>query len=226
MKIWTSEHTFNHPWETVTQAAWRKYPNPMNPSVIGIDVVDRKVNDGVLSTHRLICTKWGLPNWVNNLTGGDKNCYVSEMSQVDPYNRIMTMESKNVSLSKYVSVDEKLTYSPHPTNNDCTLLRQEAVVTVKGVPLKSYLEERVTNSISTNANKGRLAMEWVISMLNTEVHELTSSAVKSMDELTSSAKKSMDDLTNNTKKSMDDLTRAFKNVEGFTSPLSSSIPKL
>ncbi|CAH1644913.1 unnamed protein product [Spodoptera littoralis] len=31
MKIWTSEHTFNHPWETVAQAAWRKYPNPITP---------------------------------------------------------------------------------------------------------------------------------------------------------------------------------------------------
>lgn len=54
----------SHPWETVAQAAWRKYPNPMVPSVIGADVIDRKVVDGVLHTHRLVVSsQWGFPKW-------------------------------------------------------------------------------------------------------------------------------------------------------------------
>ncbi|KMQ95100.1 atpase wrnip1 [Lasius niger] len=57
-----------HPWETVAQAAWRKYPNPMVPSVIGADVIDRKVVDGVLHTHRLVVsTQWGFPKWTQAL---------------------------------------------------------------------------------------------------------------------------------------------------------------
>lgn len=227
MKIWTSEHIFNHPWEMVSQAAWRKYPNPMNPAVIGIDVVDRQINDdGILKSHRLISTRWCLPGWVNNLLGGDRICYVSEISEVDPQNHVMTLQSRNLSLSNYLSVDEKLTYCPHPTNKECTLLKQEAVVTVRGIPLTSYMEDIVTSTISGNANKGRAAMEWVICKLNAEVQELTNSAVKSMDELTLSAKKSMDDLTNTTKKSVDDITRvAFKSMDGFQSTLKNSIPK-
>lgn len=54
---------FSHSWETVAQAAWRKYPNPMNPAVIGTDVVERKVVDGVLHTHRLVSSKWYFPKW-------------------------------------------------------------------------------------------------------------------------------------------------------------------
>lgn len=55
---------YSHPWETVAQAAWRKYPNPMVPSVIGADVIDRKVVDGVLHTHRLVVSsQWGFPKW-------------------------------------------------------------------------------------------------------------------------------------------------------------------
>ena len=54
-----------HPWETVAQAAWRKYPNPMNPGVKGIDVVERKVDaKGVLRSHRLMATEWGIPDWL------------------------------------------------------------------------------------------------------------------------------------------------------------------
>lgn len=58
---------YSHPWETVAQAAWRKYPNPMNPAVLGTDVVERKVVDGVLLTHRLVSSKWGLPHWVQKV---------------------------------------------------------------------------------------------------------------------------------------------------------------
>jgi hypothetical protein len=206
MKIWESEHTFNHPWETVTQAAWRKYPNPMNPAVVGIDVVDRHVTEnGVLCTQRLICTKWGLPGWVKNFTGSDKTCFVSEYSEVDATQKTMVMQSRNLSLCKYLSFDEKLTYSAHPTDVGSTVLMQEAVVTVKGIPLSSYLEDVMTSTISVNANKGRQAMEWVISKINAEVQELTTSAAKSMDELTMSAKRSMDDVTRAARKGMDDL---------------------
>ena len=52
MKIWTSEHVFNHSWETVTQGQWQKYPNPHNSAVLGTDVVDRRVENGVLHSHR------------------------------------------------------------------------------------------------------------------------------------------------------------------------------
>lgn len=209
MKIWESEHVFNHPWETVTQAAWQKYPNPMNPAVIGIDVLDRQVKDGVLHTQRLVSTKFGLPSWVYSLMGKDQTCYVSEYSQVDPQQKTMTLQSRNLSLCNYLSVDEKLTYSEHPTKANCTLLKQEAVVTVHGVPLNSYLENVMTNTISVNANKGRQAMEWVIGKLNAEVHELTSTAVKSMDEITFTTKKSMDDITRAAQNSIDNIQQNF-----------------
>lgn len=58
---------FSHPWETVAHAAWRKYPNPMNPAVIGTDVVDRKVVDGVLHTHRLVSSTWYFPTWAQSV---------------------------------------------------------------------------------------------------------------------------------------------------------------
>jgi hypothetical protein len=47
----------------VATAAWRKYPNPHNPAVIGTDVVERKVVDGVLHTHRLVSSIWYFPKW-------------------------------------------------------------------------------------------------------------------------------------------------------------------
>ncbi|XP_044743880.1 protein slowmo isoform X2 [Chrysoperla carnea] len=178
MKIWTSEHTFNHPWETVAQAAWRKYPNPMNPAVIGTDVVERKVVDGILHTHRLVSSKWGFPRWVSAIIGTAKICYASERSEVDPNARQMTLKTINLTFGRFIAVDETVKYLPHPNDPNKTLLRQEAVVTVEGVPLNHYMEDLLTNKISLNAGKGRQAMEWVISKINSEVTELATSAVK------------------------------------------------
>lgn len=52
-----------------------------------------------------------------------------------------------------VSMDERLVYSPDPNNAESTVLRQETIITVKGVPLTSYMENYLVNSISNNSFK-------------------------------------------------------------------------
>lgn len=228
MKIWTSEHTFNHPWETVAQAAWRKYPNPMNPAVIGTDVVDRKVVDGVLHTHRLVSSKWGFPRWAQKILGNPSICYASEHSEVNPGTREMVLKTRNLTFCRYVAVDETVSYMPHPQDPNKTLLKQEAVVTVEGVPLNNYVEDLLTNRISLNAGKGRQAIEWVISKIDLEVKDLASSAAKSTDDLlksldgiTVTARRSMDDISSAAKKSLDDL----QNLASVPNRTKQEIPK-
>ncbi|XP_032830731.1 PRELI domain containing protein 3B-like isoform X1 [Petromyzon marinus] len=187
MKIWTSEHVFNHPWETVTQAAMRKYPNPMNPSVVGVDVVGRHVDAaGQLHSHRLLSTEWGLPSLVRSLLGtGRTKTYIKEHSIVNPTQRTMELKSTNITLTNLVSVDERLVYKPHPDDAEKTMLVQEAIISVKGVSLGSYLEGLMASTISANAKKGREAMEWVIGKINVEIEELAATACGSMHELKS-----------------------------------------
>ncbi|KAL8603157.1 hypothetical protein ACOMHN_059329 [Nucella lapillus] len=167
MKFWTSEHTFDHPWETVVTAAWRKYPNPHNSAVIGLDVVDRSVDQqGVLHSHRLLTTAWGMPGWVTRVT-----------------------------FSNVVTVDEVLSYFPDPQDGNKTILHQEARVTVHGLPLCSKMESLMTDTISRNAGQGRIAMEWVIGSIKTEAQELSTEAAKLSTEakkLSNEAKKHID----------------------------------
>jgi len=221
MKFWTSEHTFSHPWEKVVQAAWRKYPNPMNPSVTAIDVLDRRIDDqGVMHTQRLLSSgtnRWGIPQWVQSIVGSPNVMYANEHSSVDPRRQTMVLKSRNITFCNFIAVDEQLVYSIHPENPRYTLLRQEAVVLVQGVPLGSYMESMLTNTISSNATKGRLAIEWVIQKINDEIKDLSTSAVsafESTDEFINSTKKSIDDIahkvSDTAKKSMDDLSSAAK----------------
>lgn len=191
MKIWTSEHIFKHPWETVVLAAWRKYPNPINPSVVGLDTVDRSVDStGKLCSHRLLSTDWGLSAWVTRLVGMNEPCYVSEHSEVDPRSRTMKLQSRNVTFCNYVTIDEQLVYSPHPADPNSTLLRQESVITVKGVPMTDYMEDRIKGTMAAKAGQGRQAIEWVISRIKEETHDFGRAARIEMDGLKSFTQRS------------------------------------
>ncbi|XP_019842242.2 PRELI domain containing protein 3A isoform X6 [Bos indicus] len=155
MRVWSSEHVFGHPWDTVIKAAMRKYPNPMNPCVVGVDVLERSVDGrGRLHSHRLLSTEWGLPSLVRAILGTSRTLtYIREHSVVDPVEKKMELCSTNITLTNLVSVSERLVYTPHPEDPGKTVLTQEAVITVKGVSLGSYLESLMANTISSNAKK-------------------------------------------------------------------------
>lgn len=184
MKFWNTEHTFEHPWETVVTAALRKYPNPMNPAVVGLDVVDRHVDkNGVLVSHRLMATKWGMPDFVKRFLHIADVCYGSEHSEVDPVNKKMKLRTRNLTYINNLTIDEYLSYHPHPDDPKKTQLTQKTEVTIKGMPLGSYLEKLITDNMSSNAKKGRAAIEWVIEKLKTEAEELRLETMKSVDKL-------------------------------------------
>ncbi|XP_011840939.1 PREDICTED: protein slowmo homolog 1 [Mandrillus leucophaeus] len=88
--------------------------------------------------------------------------YIQEHSVVDPVEKKMELCSTNITLTNLVSVNERLVYTPHPENPEMTVLTQEAIITVKGISLGSYLESLMANTISSNAKKGWAAIEWII----------------------------------------------------------------
>lgn len=171
MKIWTSEHIFEHPWESVVQSQFRKYPNPHNTAVLGTDVINRFVDtgSGQLHSHRIITSDWALAPWVQRLIGANRECYAHEFSTVDPGNRRMDMRTTNLTFCSFVSMKEHMSYFPHPEEPDTkTVMRQETVVTVRDVPLTSYMESLIVNTVSANAAKGRRAIDWMVGKLDEE----------------------------------------------------------
>lgn len=104
------------------------------------------------------------------IIGTEKVCYASEKSEVDPLKKYMSLKTHNLTFGHHISVDETLHYTPHPSDPNKTLLKQEATVTVHGIPLSYYMEDMLTSKISANASKGRQGLEWVISKINAEVN--------------------------------------------------------
>lgn len=208
MKIWTTEHIFPHNWETVVQSQFRKYPNPHNTAVLGTDVVSRRVDSaGVLHSHRLITSDWALAPWVQRLIGANQETYAHEYSQVDPKSRVMEMNSINLTFCSFVNMKEKMSYYPHPEDSSKTLMRQETIVTVQGVPLSSYMESIIVNTVSANAHKGRNAIDWVVEKIGQESKNISGLLDKITDEVQELRDTVADSVITTAKSSIDDLRK-------------------
>merc|ERR1711983_70173 len=96
-----------------------------------------------------------------------------------------------------------------------TVLRQETVVTVQGVPLTSYMEGIIVNTVSNNSSKGKAAIEWVVDKLVQECRAL--SLYSSLDKL----KNEIVDLKHSVAESL--ITPAKKSIEELQSELSQRI---
>ena len=86
----------------------------------------------------LLLIDWALAPWVQRLIGANRECYAHEYSSVDPKLRLMEMKSINLTFCSFVNMKEQMSYFPHPEDSSKTMMRQETLVTVKGVPLTRY----------------------------------------------------------------------------------------
>ncbi|KAK3326286.1 PRELI-like family-domain-containing protein [Apodospora peruviana] len=139
----TTNHTYNHPFPTVTLAFFLRYCSPqLNPfanHVLSTDTISTHVDPdtGRLHTTRIHLKKSRMPPAVmkllpTSITGGasDKASYILETSVVDMREGWMSTESRNLNFVGVLSVVEKQTYSapalsstsalPTPTTHNTT----------------------------------------------------------------------------------------------------------
>jgi hypothetical protein len=142
----------------------------------------------------------------------------------------MEMTSVNLSFCSFVSIRERLSFSPHPDNPDSsTIMRQETEVTVMGVPLANCMEGLIVDTISRNAGKSRTAINWVVEKLSLETRNLSSHLDKLKGEIVSLTDSVAENLIVTAKKSIEELQRIHPpmlQAQELTQPLINSSAKL
>ncbi|EME32202.1 slowmo homolog 2 isoform 2 [Galdieria sulphuraria] len=119
------EYIYEHPWEVVTEASLRKYPNRWCPQVQRVETMRRTVdNRGRLLSRRLFQGTNPVPSWLHWLIGSEP-AYAVEDSVIDPQEKTMVLRLSSLSLRNWVEVDETCTYRVHHENPNWTVLRQE-----------------------------------------------------------------------------------------------------
>eukprot|EP00761_Pharyngomonas_kirbyi_P010784 gb/GECH01010807.1/.p1 GENE.gb/GECH01010807.1/~~gb/GECH01010807.1/.p1 ORF type:complete len:191 (+),score=27.45 gb/GECH01010807.1/:1-573(+) len=156
-------HVYDHPWERVTFAHWRKYPNPNCPHVLDVDVTNRHLDpEGKLHSTRIMTCKQAIPDWVMKVVGSSQ-AYVLEQTEVDPKQKVMTLKSKNLSFPNLISVQETCTYRPDPADHMRTLFQQKAKIEVQVPPM--FLARKAEGmTLSTFHQKAKTGLDVVESL--------------------------------------------------------------
>lgn len=176
VKLFTAEHTFNHPFDRVTSAFWRKYPNESASHVRAIDITDRRMDaQGRLITNRIMSCESALPSWLR-AAGLPQQCFVAESSIVDPRSKSMVVKSSNLSGASLMVVEETCTYRQCPNApSTATHYRQEAKITAFLPFLSSRFENYSVANLHSKSKEGmavverlcqRIAKDGVLSLLH------------------------------------------------------------
>jgi len=170
VKIAGNQHVFEHKWEDVSLASWRKYPHPNAAHVLSVDITDRTVDQktGILRSTRLISMQQQVPGWVARILGASSDrAFVHEISEVDPKNRVMTLKSQNVTFGSLLTVEETCTYRPHPTDAGKTIFTQEVAVKAVGLNcmVSGQAEGTMLGVFQSTASKGKEVLDDVCRMI-------------------------------------------------------------
>ncbi|BGP05635.1 hypothetical protein JCM10049v2_001441 [Rhodotorula toruloides] len=131
--LFTTAFHFSFPWPAQVYAVINKYPNPLAPHVITMDVVDRSVlPDGTVRSERIIGIRQDSPRWIRRILGAPDITYAREVSFIVPASVAspstpdlspsltlleppkLLMASTNLSLSTLLQCRETISYIPHP----------------------------------------------------------------------------------------------------------------
>lgn len=178
VKAYTQEHIYKHPWERVTSASWRKFADPENKRtlshILEVDTLNNKLDPqtGMLHTLRAITVHTPGPWFVRKIVGQDV-CHCVESTVVDPKSRSMQLTTRNISLEKFVEVEEKICYEPSPQNpSGWTICKQQTSIRIKPfsalASMAEKVEQRCVDKFLQNSVKGREVMERICKYLEAE----------------------------------------------------------
>ena len=69
------------------------------------------------------------------MIGFEEHAYAHEISTVDPEQKMLFINSRNLTFDSKVSVEERISYAPHPEDpQNKTLMTQQATVIVQVMP--------------------------------------------------------------------------------------------
>lgn len=179
---YTQEHTYHHPWDRVTAAAWRKFTDPEASSalshVVDVHTLSRRLDpeSGRLHTTRSITVRSPpLPFPLRALTGGGGAvfCHCIETTIADSGRRRMEVVARNIGLRRLIEVEERSVYEPHPLDPDrWTAFRQETRIRCKPLSalasIAEKVEQRCAERFLQNSAKGRDFVERICRYLEAE----------------------------------------------------------
>jgi len=164
-------HTFQAVWRDVFLASWLKFPSPIRPDILAVDLVNKEFNPRTneLKSTRLITIEGGFPSWLNFLVGNSALVYFLEESTVNMNDRTFVLRSKNLNFSSIITVTEECKYTIDKDNSLWTHFEQVSKAEVSPsswlFALQNKVEDYCLCTAKKNAATGRMVMDNAIKLV-------------------------------------------------------------
>lgn len=165
MKEFNQTLVFDYPWDYVSAANWRKYPNKMSTHVVAVDVLNREFDpiQQTLLTERLIKCEQNIPSWLQVIIPNVNVSYVREVSIINLQNQTLTMRSINLTMKNLLKVYETVQYE-HASDPNKTTFTQCARLSSNQPWIGPKIESWALATFAQNAAKGKMGFDSVLQL--------------------------------------------------------------
>jgi hypothetical protein len=173
-KYYNTEHIHPFSYDQVAHAIFQRYPNPFASHVLSEDTVYREVINGTTLYSRRFLTKTNkIPKWGERwLSGFRRSVPLLEESYVDNEQKTITIYTRNVGYSNFMTAIEKVVYSACPSNPNQTVAYKQAWVESNFYGLRSAIKNFGIERFKNNCEKATEGFNHVLERIQTQQNSL------------------------------------------------------
>merc|ERR1711915_480569 len=173
-KYYNTEHLHPFSWEQVSRAIFQRYPNPFASHVLSEDTVYREIINGTTLYSRRFLTKTNkVPKWGERwLSGFRRSVPLLEESYVDNEQKTITIYTRNVGFSNFMTAIEKVVYKACPNNTNHTVALKQAWVESNFYGLRSAIKNFGIERFKSNCVKATEGFNYVLERIHTQQNSL------------------------------------------------------
>ncbi|XP_078344462.1 PRELI domain-containing protein 1, mitochondrial-like [Oculina patagonica] len=164
MKFYCTNCMLKFNWDQVTNAFWKRYPNPFSRHVLSEDIISRSLVGNKLVTKKLTTKTNSLPRWAERFVSSKVACVVEE-SVVDPEAKTLTTYTRNITFTRLMVVEEKCVYSVHPTNKEWTTCQRQSWISSGVFGFARAIERFGIERYKSNASKAIKGLNFIMEKL-------------------------------------------------------------
>jgi len=173
-KYFNTEHIHPFSYDQVAHAIFQRYPNPFASHVLSEDTVYREIINGTTLYSRRFLTKTNkIPKWGERwLSGFRRSVPLLEESYVDNEQKTITIYTRNVGYSNFMSAIEKVVYTACPNNPNHTVALKQAWVESNFYGLRSAIKNFGIERFKNNCVKATEGFNHVLERIQTQQSSL------------------------------------------------------
>lgn len=209
MKEVETTHYWPLPFNLLTFANFRKYPNEFADHVISNDVLSRTIlPNGLLVTDRLLQLKQPIPSFLRRIgLPFPETTYFFERSVLNPQTQEFEATTHNLSMRSFFQATEICSYFADNETGG-TNFHQKASFTACSY-FSKVIEDFAVSRFKSNADKGRQGLTSVIKSLEDELEDFGMKFEKKIGDV----KHSLEDLEHRMQESLEDVKTQFSAFE-------------